>query len=251
MSGFLNLKPAGAAGDPLSPVAAWDSGDLGSLAATDYSDGTYTVGGKTATVEYSANCTRIGPDGTNGIAIETPSDGYQFGGVDTAVRLRWDVSDLIGETPQAGWVYIAQFVISAASDEPSTTDDGMCMGFYETPSTNDKAAMYQHLSNRKSTYGGGSRYQNILSVTSNLRTANVMFVKDWYYAVRLSASEQSTPMFDQGGYAPYVSNTLQLSNPSTMDPASMKLQWGTYMYPAVATPDTYILERVRLWVFGK
>ena len=229
----------------------WDSGDLSGLTATDYSDGTYTVGGHTATVAYSANCERIGPDGSNGIAIARPSDGYQFGGVDTAVRITWNVSDLLGETPQAGYLYIAQFVLSSASDAPSSTDDGMCMGFYENPATNDKAAMYQHLNNRRSTYGGGSRYQNILSSTATLRTANVLFVKDWFYAVRLSASEQSVPMFDQANFAPLVSNTLQLTNPSTMDPSAMKLQWGTYVYPAVATTDTYILQRVRLWSMGK
>lgn len=238
----------GTPSDPLEPAAVWDSGDLGQLAATTYSDGTYTVNGKTMTVANSANCTSIGPDGSNGIKIETPSDGYMWSSVNTSVQVYWDVSDLIGETPQPGYAYIAQFIISSASDEPTTNDDGMVMGFYEDPTSVDKAAIYHHLTNRKSLFGGSTRLQNIGDLGTDLITCNLTFCKDWYYGVQLSSSEKSTPVFADDGLA----LTIQDSNPCTIDTTgTFRLVWGSYVYPAVATTDSFILKRVRLWAFGK
>jgi hypothetical protein len=251
-NGIWKLQAA-AAVDPLSPAAAWDSGDLGLLASTTYSDGTYTVGGATMTVANSANCTSIGPDGTNGIKITTPSTGVMYSSDNTSVQIYWDISALVGETPDAGWVYVAQFIISSASDEPSTTDDGMIMGFIEDPTSSEKAAVYHHLSNIKRTFGGATRLQNLGPTANNplgadLITCNMMFKKDWQYGVQLSSSEQATPFFS----APGPTLTIQDTYPSTIDTAgTFRIVWGSYVYPSSGTTDSYILKRVRLWAFGK
>lgn len=234
--------------DPLIPTVAWDSGDLSTESQQLFSDGTYTVGGKTMSVANSGNATNIGFDGSNGLKIETPSDGVMYSSANTSVQVYWDVSDLIGETPQPGYLYIAQFIISSASDEPSTVDDGMIMGFYADPTSLEQAAVYQHLTNSKRLFGGATRIQTVGDLGTDLITCNLTFCKDWYYGVQLSSSEKSTPIFDDDG----LTTTIQDTNPCAIDTTgTFRLVWGSFVYPAVQTTNSYILKRVRLWVFGK
>lgn len=248
MSGFLNLKPAGDAGDPLAPVAAWDSGDLSALASASWSDGVQSVGGYNATVDNSANCTSIGPDGVNGIKIDPSVDAYQYNGVYTSPEVSWKVADLLGETPQAGWLYVAQFVISSASSEPVSLYDGMIMGLREDDTTAYKAAGVHYISDRKSLFlGASSLGGSAAGWSSTLRTLNVFFLKGLMVGYQMSASVETTPFFEDDG----ATNTVYLTNPPTIDPtsANFELYWGSYVFGA--TTEEYILERARLWAFGK
>ena len=235
---------AAAAGDPTALAAVFDSGDLGDLASTSYSDGGVTVAGETLTVANSANATKIGPDGSDGIVIEDPT-GSQYGGTYTFVNASWALADLIGKTPSASKLYVAQFVISPES-EPVSGTEGWAFGFREDQSTARKLAGMHHGTGFNRLYAGATTLQTAMGNMA-ARTVNIFYLQDFLFGVQMSTSAETTPFIADDGLA----NSKWVTGADVsadVTAAGFNVYFGTYIN--TSSSNTYILERVRVWEIG-
>lgn len=219
--------------------------DFSTLDSASYSDGTVSVGGFDLTVANSANCTKIGPDGSDGIIFEDPT-GSQYGGTYTFVNASYALADLIGGTPSADRLYVVQFEISDES-EPVSSTEGWAFGFREDQSVARKLAGMHHGTGFNRLYAGATTLQSAITNIA-ARTVTMFYQEGFLFWVQMSTSVETTPFINADGLA---NTKWETGADITADVSAAGFNVYFGMYINTSSSVTRILKKMRVWELGK